>query len=218
MLFNNMGRVITALEAQKRNANRVNVHLDGAYAFSLSRIVAAWLTVGREMSDAEIGELQKDDSFEEAAQVALRFIAYKPRTTAEVRKRLTESKFSDIAIEHTISHFTQTGLINDGQFARDWVQDRQVFHPRSARQMDFELRQKGVAREDIEAALVEVSDDEQMAYQLASQRINRYSGLDFPEFRSKLSGLLARRGFSYETVTRVVNLLWSERKSGITQN
>jgi regulatory protein len=109
-------------------------------------------------------------------------------------------------------------LINDGQFARDWVQDRQVFHPRSARQMDFELRQKGVAREDIEAALVEVSDDEQMAYQLASQRINRYSGLDFPEFRSKLSGLLARRGFSYETVTRVVNQLWSERKSGITQN
>ena len=218
MLFNNMGRVITALEAQKRNPNRVNVHLDGIYAFSLSRIVAAWLTVGREMSDSEIGGLQKDDSYEEAAQVALRFIAYKPRTTAEVRKRLRESKFSDSAIEHTISHFTQTGLINDGQYARDWVDERQAFHPRSARQMDFELRRKGVSPEDIEAALAEVSEDDQMAYLLASQKINRYKDLDFTEFRNRLSGMLARRGFSYETVTRVVNRLWSERNAGITQD
>lgn len=212
-----MGRVITALEAQKRNPNRVNVHLDGAYAFSLSRIVAAWLTVGREMSDNEIGELQKDDSNEEAAQQALRFIAFKPRTTAEVRKRLAESKFPESAIEHTISRFIQTGLINDAQFARDWVGDRQAFHPRSARQIDYELRRKGVDREDIEAALAEVSDDDQMAYQLALQKINRYIGLDFTEFRSRLGGMLARRGFSYETVTRVVNRLWSERNAGITQ-
>jgi len=213
-----MGRVITALEAQKRNPNRVNVHLDGIYAFSLSRIVAAWLTVGREMSDSEIGGLQKDDSYEEAAQVALRFIAYKPRTTAEVRKRLMESKFSESAIEHTISHFTQTGLINDGQYARDWVGDRQVFHPRSARQMEYELRRKGVQREEIEAALSEVVDDEQMAYQLACQKINRYDSLDFKEFRSRLGGMLSRRGFSYETVTRVINRMWSERKTGITQD
>lgn len=218
MLFNNMGRIVTALEAQKRNPNRVNVHLDGEYAFSLSRIVAAWLAVGCDMSDAEIEKLQQDDSFEDAAQVALRYITYKPRTTAEVRKRLQESEFPDSTIEHTISRFTQTGLINDGQFARDWVEDRQVFHPRSARQMDFELRRKGVQREDIEAALVEVSDDDQMAYQLASQKINRYNGLDFNDFRSRLGGLLARRGFSYETVTRVVNRLWSERKAGITQD
>jgi regulatory protein len=218
LLFNNMGRIITAMEAQKRNPNRVNVHLDGVYAFSLSRIVAAWLTVGREMSDAEIGELQKDDDNEEASQVALRFIAYKPRTTAEVRKRLLESKFPESTIEHTISRFTQTGLINDGQFARDWVGDRQIFHPRSARQMDFELRRKGVGREDIEAALAKVTDDDELAYQLASQKIHRYNSLDLPEFRSRLSGMLARRGFSYETVTRVVNRLWSERITGITQD
>jgi regulatory protein len=213
-----MGRVVTALEAQKRNPNRVNVHLDGGYAFSLSRIVAAWLSVGRDLSDPEIEKLQQDDGFEQAAQVALRFIAYKPRTTAEVRKRLQESEIPEFAIEHVISRFTQNGLINDGQYARDWVEDRQVFHPRSARQMDYELRQKGLKREEIEAALLEVVDDEQMAYQLACQKISRYDSLDFTEFRSRLGGMLSRRGFSYETVTRVVNRLWSERKSGITRN
>lgn len=213
-----MGRVVTALEAQKRNPNRVNVHLDGGYAFSLSRIVAAWLSIGRDLSDAQIEKLQQDDHFEQAAQVALRFIAYKPRTSAEVRRRLQESKFPDSAIEHTISRFTQNGLINDGQFARDWVETRQVFHPRSARQMDFELRQKGVQHEDIAAALDEIENDEQMAFRLANQKIGRYDDLDFNEFRRRLGGMLSRRGFSYETVTRVINRLWSERKTGITQD
>ncbi len=217
MLFNNMGRVVTALEAQKRNPNRVNVHLDGGYAFSLSRIVAAWLSVGRDLSDPEIDKLHQEESFEQAGQVAQKYISYKPRTSAEVRKRLQEAQIPESAIEHTISRFTQNGLINDEQFARDWVGDRQVFHPRSARQMDYELRRKGIPREKIEAALAEVIDDDQMAYQLASQKINRYDSLDFNEFRSRLGGMLSRRGFSYETVKRVVNRLWSERKAGITQ-
>ena len=217
-MFNNMGRVVTALEVQKRNPNRVNVHLDGGYAFSLSRIVAAWLSVGRDLSDPEVEKLQQDENFEQAAQVALKYIAYKSRTSAEVRKRLQEAKYPEFVIEHTISRFTQNGLINDGQYARDWVGDRQVFHPRSARQMEFELRRKGVQREEIEAALSEVVDDEQMAYQLACQKINRYDSLDFKEFRSRLGGMLSRRGFSYETVTRVINRMWSERKTGITQD
>ena len=34
---------ITALTVQKKNPNRVNVHLDGEFAFGLARIVAAWL-------------------------------------------------------------------------------------------------------------------------------------------------------------------------------
>ncbi|MGB8252181.1 MAG: RecX family transcriptional regulator [Anaerolineaceae bacterium] len=211
MLFNTMGRFITALEAQKRNSARVNVHLDGVYAFSLARIVAAWLTVGRELSDEEIEALRREDSFEEAARVAMRFIAYKPRTTAELRKRLIDGKLPEQVVEHTISRFTATGLNNDGQYARDWVNNRQVLHPRSTRMIDYELRRKGVAEADIEAALADVSDDDQMAYQLANQKIDRYAKLDLPEFRSKLGGYLARRGFSYEVIARVVNRLWSER-------
>ncbi|MGA9398849.1 MAG: RecX family transcriptional regulator [Anaerolineaceae bacterium] len=211
MLFNTMGRFITALETQKRNSARVNVHLDGVYAFSLARIVAAWLTVGRELSDEEIEALRREDSFEEAARVAMRFIAYKPRTITELRKRLIDGKLPEQVVEHTISRFTATGLINDGQYARDWVNNRQVLHPRSTRMIDYELRRKGVAEADIEAALADVSDDDQMAYQLANQKIDRYAKLDLPEFRSKLGGYLARRGFSYEVIARVVNRLWSER-------
>ncbi|MBN2256755.1 MAG: RecX family transcriptional regulator [Anaerolineaceae bacterium] len=211
MLFNTMGRIITALEPQKHRTNRVNVHLDGAYAFSLACIVSAWLSVGRELSDTEIDNLLRDDSFEEATQAAMRFINYKPRTAAEVRKRLVEHKIPEAAIEHTLTRLTQTGLINDDKYARDWVESRQASHPRSARMIAFELRRKGIGRLEIETAMSEACDDDQQAYQLASQKISRYEGLEYPEFREKLGSLLARRGFSYEVATRTVNRLWSEQ-------
>ncbi len=213
-----MVHVITAIETQKRSSNRVNVHLDGAYAFSLTRIVAAWLTIGRELSNEEIEELKREDCFEEATRVALHFIAYKPRTAAELRKRLTDDGLSEDAIEHTISRLKETGLINDGQYARDWVDHRQAFHPRSTRMIDYELRHKGVAKTDIDAALATAGDDDQMAYQLASQKIDRYKNLEMPEFRNKLGGYLARRGFSFEVIARVVNRIWSERNERIKRD
>ena len=48
---------ITALTAQKRNPNRVNIYIDGEYAFSLARIVAAWLRVGQELDEEKLKKL-----------------------------------------------------------------------------------------------------------------------------------------------------------------
>ena len=49
---------ITALEVQKKNPNRVNVHLDGEFAFGLARITAVWLKVGDTLSDEKLAALQ----------------------------------------------------------------------------------------------------------------------------------------------------------------
>ena len=48
-----MKRTITEISAQKRNRRRVNICLNGSYAFSLDRLTAAWLQVGRELSDGK---------------------------------------------------------------------------------------------------------------------------------------------------------------------
>ena len=53
-----MNHRITAIQAQKRNPQRVSVFLDGEFAFGLSRIVAAWLAVGQEISDEKIALLK----------------------------------------------------------------------------------------------------------------------------------------------------------------
>jgi regulatory protein len=59
-----MEHTITAIRAQKRNPQRVAIDLDGQFAFGLSRIIAAWLYVGKVLTDADIESLQQSETLE----------------------------------------------------------------------------------------------------------------------------------------------------------
>jgi regulatory protein len=109
---------ITALVVQKRNPNRVNVHLDGEFAFGLARIVAAWLRVGQELPDEKIEQLQAEDARERAFQQAMLFLSYRARSESEIRQNLRKHEIPELVIEQTLERLRQDGLANDNQFAR----------------------------------------------------------------------------------------------------
>jgi regulatory protein len=54
-----MAGTITALRFQKRNKDRVNVYLDGQFAFGLAAIEAVRLRVGQTLSDDDVARLQR---------------------------------------------------------------------------------------------------------------------------------------------------------------
>jgi regulatory protein len=206
-----MDRKITALKVQKRNSNRVNVYLDGEFAFGVSRIVSAWLQIGQTLTEEKILSLQKEDTEEVAFQNALKLLSFRPRSIHEVQKKLKENGFDESAIHSVIERLTRDGLVEDGSFAQAWVENRTVFHPRSRKLIALELRQKGVPDEVVQNALAAGSvDDETLAYQSAIQYSRRLKGLEWLEFRKKLSAYLLRRGFSYETVSPMVRRVWDE--------
>ena len=200
---------ITALVVQKRNPNRVNVHLDGEYAFGLARIVAAWLRVGQELDEEKLKRLQVEDARERAVQQALLFLSYRARSESEIRQNLRKHEMPEEVIEETLARLRQDGLANDGQFAQAWVENRSTFRPRSRRMLAMELRQKGLDDEAVSSALEDV-DDEPLAYEAARKRASRLKGLEWADFRKKLSEFLARRGFSYPVIAPVVTRIWNE--------
>lgn len=200
---------ITAIEVQKRSPNRVNIHLDGEFAFGLARIVAAWLRVGQELSEEKIEQLLAEDARERAYQQAMLFLSYRARSESEIRQNLRKHEIPAPIIEETLERLRQDGLANDDQFARAWVENRSTFRPRSRRMMALELRQKGLS-EDAVASAVEGIDDEALAYEAAKKRANRLGELEWKEFRKKLSDFLARRGFSYAVIAPVVTRIWNE--------
>jgi regulatory protein len=200
---------ITALEVQRKNPNRVNVHLDGEFAFGLARIVAAWLRVGQELSEVKIEQLVSEDGRERAHQQAMLFLSYRARSESEIRQNLRKHEIPEPVIEHTLERLRQAGLANDDQFAQAWVENRNTFRPRSRRMMAMELKQKGLADEAIQSAVQNV-DDEASAYEAAQKRAARFKGLEWNDFRKKLSEFLARRGYSYSVIAPVVTRIWNE--------
>jgi regulatory protein len=211
-------RTITALTAQKRNPERINVFLDGEFAFGLARIVAAWLHVGMDLSEERIAQLTQQDAVEDAYRKVIKLLGYRPRSEAEISRKLTEKDFTVEQIHAVLERLRKAGLVGDEQFARAWVDNRQSFRPRSRRMVSSELRHKGVTEEAIEQAISQLPDEETLAYQTAQRYANRLKSLDWETFRKKLSGHLGRKGFGYETVSSVVKRVWKESREEAREN
>jgi regulatory protein len=200
---------ITAITVQKKSPNRVNIYLDGEFAFGLARITAAWLKNGDELSDEKIADLLTEDSRERAYQQAMLFLSYRARSEKEIRQNLLKHEIPEEVVENTLERLRKAGLANDNDFARAWVENRNTFRPRSKKALAIELRQKGLDDEAIQASLSEV-DEEALAYETGLKRATRLKVLERSEFRKKLSEFLVRRGFSYSVVAPVVSRIWNE--------
>jgi regulatory protein len=206
---------ITAIEVQKKDPKRVNIYLDGEFAFGLDRFVAAWLTVGQALDEEKTSRLQIEDGQEKAYRQAMLFLGVRARSEMEVRRNLEKHDIPAILVDQTIERLREERLLDDGQFAQAWVANRSEFRPRSRRALSLELRQKGLTEADIKSATGSV-DEESLAYAAAQKRLRRLDGLEWLEFRKKLSEFLARRGFGYDVITLTVKRLWTERDG--TQN
>lgn len=211
-----MSGKISALKAQTKNKRRVNVYLDGAFAFGLADIVAATLHMGQVLSDDEIASLRRHDAEERAYDQALLFLSYRPRSSAEVSRHLAGKEVPEDLIGETLEHLVRAGLLDDGAFARYWVENRESFRPRGAAALRYELRLKGVGNEAIEAAVGAV-DETDGAYQLALARAQRLESADRDTFRRKLGEFLRRRGFSYDVARETVDRLWRDRAARDTE-
>lgn len=207
-----MDHTITALKLQKRNRQRVNVYLDGEFAFGLSRIVAAWLAVDQQVSDEKIAQLQDQDAHETAYQQALKFLNYRQRSQAELRRNLLAHQVPESIVASVLQRLQQNGLINDRSFATNWVENRLEFHPRGKRALVMELRQRGLDDEAIEQAVEEV-DEERMAYEAAIKQQRKLDTTEWQLFRQKMTNFLLRRGFNFDVINPVVRRVWEEKQA-----
>ena len=195
--------IITALELQKRNKQRVNLFLDDEYAFPLPLLDAARLRRGQSLDEADIASLMEAGALQLAYDQAIRFLSYRPRSMVEVRRNLAAKSVSAVLIARVIERLQARDYVDDAAFARFWVEQRQGHKPMAARALRYQLRQKGVADAEIDGAL-EGFDDAEAAWRAAQARIARYRGLTRREFREKLGGMLRRRGFDAETTNDAI--------------
>jgi regulatory protein len=202
---------ITAIEKQKRG-KRANVHLDGEYALSLrlDLISTAHLAVGAELPTSQRHELEAEDQRLGAIEAALRLLAVGPRSERDLRDRLSRRRgFRGEAVDAAVQRMQELGYLNDGAFARFWVESRQAGTPRSRRALAFELSRKGVGRDELDAALEGVSDAD-AAYDAAQRRLRVLRGTDKQTFERRLGTFLSSRGFGYGVARVAIQRCWAE--------
>ena len=97
---------------------------DGSFSFSVNRLVGAWLKVGQVISQEKMKEMLSADEMEKAFQSAVHLLSFRSRSENEIRLNLKKKEFSQFTIEATIKKLKGAGLVNDADFARQWVEAR----------------------------------------------------------------------------------------------
>ncbi len=141
-----------------------------------------------------------------AMDAAARLLGFRARSEHELRTRLQQKGFTPEAVDYTLSTLARLGLLDDREFARDWVAMRPGRGPARLRQ---ELRQKGIHRDVAENVVDGISAEEEFASALhvARRAVRARTAAPDPAELLRVRHLLQRRGFSYEVIGRVLTHL-----------
>jgi len=139
---------------------------------------------------------------------AVKLLSARPYSEKKLREKLA-NKFPRDEIDQAIRRLRAERLVNDGRYAEDFVRARVATRPRSGFVLVRELMQRGIARsaaQEVVNRLVPAESHENLARELLARKQAMYRGLDEPTRRRRLTAFLARRGFSYEVIQKVLRI------------
>ncbi len=205
--------MITAIQSQVNDPDRVSVFIEGSFAIGVARDVAdaCGLYQGQVLDDAGIADLLAREQLNKATSAALNFLAYRPRSEGEIRRRLQRGGYPVATVDAVIDKLRSWRYVDDEDFARRWIENRAAHRPRGARLLVQELQAKGIDRRVMAEALDEAELDEASdALTLARQRARQLRDLE-PEVRERrLTGFLARRGYGFDVIRATLEALREE--------
>jgi regulatory protein len=149
----------------------------------------------------------KDSDFARkyALNQSIRYLTIRARSVKEIYDYLERKKFVIETINHVLKQLVDLKYLNDEDFAMRWTEQRQNYKGKSKLIIKNELKQKGVNVDTINKVLNDAEDDLESAKIAYRKKARILNGLSKKVFNKKMMGFLARRGFSWETIRKVIN-------------
>jgi regulatory protein len=150
--------------------------------------------------------------YEGLLNLSYKFLAFRPRSEHEMRTFLRKKHAQRQTEEKIIAVLQHLNYINDLEFGSWWIKQRAAFRPKGTRLLKLELKQKGVPIDVIESLFAtEKPSQKDMAAKLIGKYLPKYEKLPKREVYQKLQGILARRGFDWETIKSSIDDALKER-------
>jgi len=158
---------------------------------------------GREEGPAP-GSTMRSDPYSAARDIVLRQLAAAPRTRAQLAAALARRGVPREVAAAVLDRLEEVDLVDDADFARQWVRSRGGGHSRRA--LSHELAGKGVPDGVIREAVEQISPGDELvaARELVRRKLPSMRGDDPARRARRLTGMLARRGYDSATVYRAV--------------
>ena len=204
---------ITAIE-RARAGSPLTVYVDDVKAFTVSEemVIRLGLEVGLELAADDVRRLEDEGERRKARDAALRLLAVRARSRQELIDRLVRKGFETAVATAEVDALGDSGLVDDGAFARLWADERTRLRPVGPFRLRRELAAKGVPGDIIEETLEATYEAHPEAELARCALARRAAGADLEDrrTRARLHAFLVRRGFSHEAAAEALNELRTE--------
>jgi regulatory protein len=139
--------------------------------------------------------------------LCLCLLTARSRTRAELSGQLSKRGYPDDVTDRVLDRLAAVGLVDDTEFAAQWVASRRAKAGKSRRALAAELHTKGVDNDVITAALggIDAAAERDRVEQLVRAKLRRDTlGDDDTRLTRRLVGMLARRGYGQNLACEVV--------------
>lgn len=206
---------ITDIQPQKKNKNRFSIYIDGKYYFSLDfNTFKNWdFHIGDEITEGDIEKLKRKDEFWKAKDYCLNLFSYGEKTENEVIKRLKKKGYSKWIIYEVIKYLKEYELINDENFARNWIASMIKIKPMGKFRAEYELKKRGIKPDLAKSMckeLISYETEMELAFRAAKKKYETLKSYNEHEQKKKLLNFLKNRGFNFEIIMNVIKEYFGE--------
>ena len=205
--------IITKIEIQKRNKERVNLFLDGEYAFSISveLVYKEGLKTKDEIDSDKLKIIADHESQIRCKNSALRIIEKSWKTEKEVRDKLILKGYEDNSINKSIEFLKEYNFINDSNYTKAFIRDK--LKSQGSQKIKYTLIQKGISKENIDEELSNLNKESEKstALNLAKKKFDIIKKKESDNYKisGKLYRYLISKGYEYDVTSEVVKEIMS---------
>lgn len=195
---------ITQISAQQKNKDRCNIFIDGEYSFSVSTetVYKFYLKAGKELSEEEITAIKEDGERTSALNRATEYLSKAYKTRKQVKDYLLKKGYSDDAVYYTVSRLTETGYINDSEYARRYFET--ASKNQGKKLSAYKLMAKGVRKDVIDEAYEKAAVPSKENAAAVAEKYMRNKEIN-KENVAKTYRYLIGRGFSYDEASEAIS-------------
>ena len=195
---------ITQISAHQKNKDRCNIFIDGEYSFSVSTetVYKFYLKTGKELSEEEITAIKEDGERTSALNRATEYLSKAYKTRKQVKDYLLKRGFSDDAVYYAVSRLTETGYINDSEYARRYFET--ASKNQGKKLSAYKLMAKGVRKDVIDEAYEKAAVPSKENAAAVAEKYMRNKEIN-KENLAKTYRYLIGRGFSYDEASEAIS-------------
>ena len=205
--------IITKIEVQKRNKERVNIYIDNEYSFSLSTelIYKEGLKTNENIDLEKIKSIAKEDDYIKCKNAALKIVEKSYKSEKELKDKLLLKGYDNLTIDKTLNFLKEYNFLSDTNYVKMYVKDRSRLQGK--KKIKYDLIKKWINDNLIEEEISNIDEDEEreVAYNMALKKYNVLSKRESDKYKlsQKLYRFLLSKGYDYDIVSYAVKRVTS---------